>query len=289
MKVLITGGNGFIARNLFEHLNSEYTVTPYNRKELDLLESSKVAKFIKKKNYDIIIHTATYDAAPKHSTKDPTKVLENNLKMFFNIARCRDHFGKMLYFGSGAEFSREHWIPTMKENYFDQHVPPDQYGLSKYIMTKYTKLCENIYNLRLFGVFGKYDDWRTRFIPNACCHAVLNLPIRISQNVFFDHLYIEDLIKIVKWFMHNKPQRKIYNVCTGSVCDFKTIAEKIIQISGKDINIEISKSGLGKEYSGDNSLLMGELKDFKFSPIDKSIKALYRWYDSNKAQLHLNI
>ena len=77
--------------------------------------------------------------------------------------------------------------------------------------------------------------------------------------------------------------------CIGSVCDLKTIAEKIIQISGKDINIEISKSGLGREYSGDNSLLMRELKDFKFSSINESIEVLYRWYDSNKAQIHLNI
>ena len=125
MKILITGGNGFIARNLFEHLNNEYTVLSCNSKELNLLESSKVAKFIRKKNFDVIIHTATYDAAPKHSTKKPSKVLEYNLKMFFNIVRFNDYFDKMIYFGSGAEFSRDNWIPRMKEDYFDKHVPTD--------------------------------------------------------------------------------------------------------------------------------------------------------------------
>ncbi|MBU4348985.1 NAD(P)-dependent oxidoreductase, partial [bacterium] len=224
----------------------------------------------------------TYDAAPKHSTKDPSKVLEYNLKMFFNIAGCRDYFGKMIYFGSGAEFGRENWIPKMKEDYFDQHVPVDQYGFSKYIMTKYTQLSSNIYNLRLFAVFGKYEDWRVRFISNACCRAVLNLPIRINQNVFFDHLYIDDLVKIVKWFINNKPQKNIYNVCTSDVYDFKTLAEKIIKISGKRLDINIKTEGLGREYSGDNSLLLKELKDFEFTSIDESIKALYDWYESNK-------
>jgi len=282
MKILITGGNGFIAKNLFEQLNIEQTVLSLNRKDLDLLDSSKVFDYIKSNQFDVIIHTATYDAAPKHSTKDPSKVLENNLKMFFNISRCKDDFGKMIYFGSGAEFGRENWIPKMKEDYFDQHVPVDQYGFSKYIMTKYAQLSSNMYNLRLFGVFGKYEDWRVRFISNACCRAVLNLPIRINQNVFFDHLYIDDLIKIVNWFINNKTQKNVYNVCTDNVNDFKTLAEKIIKISGKRLDINIKTEGLGREYSGDNSLLLKELKDFEFISIDESIEALYDWYESNK-------
>jgi GDP-L-fucose synthase len=202
--------------------------------------------------------------------------------MFFNITRCKDYFDKVIYFGSGAEFSRENWIPKMKEDYFDQYIPTDQYGFSKYIMTKYAQSSNNIYNLRLFGVFGKYDDWRTRFIPNACCHAVLNLPIRIDQNKYFDFLYIDDLIKIVKWFINNRPKQNVYNVCTGKIIDFKTIAEKIIEISGKKLEINIKVEGLGREYSGDNTLLTRELKKFKFSSIDDNIRDLYNWYDLNK-------
>jgi len=282
MKILITGGNGFIAKSLFEQLNNEYTVLSLNSKEFNLLDSSKVFDYIKSNQFDVIIHTATYDAAPKFSTKDPSKVLEYNLKMFFNIVRCKDYFGKMIYFGSGAEFGREYWAPKMKEDYFDQHVPVDQYGFSKYIMTKYALSNKNIYNLRLFAVFGKYDDWRYRFISNACCRAVLNMPITINQNTFFDFLYIDDLIKIIKWFINNKSKMNVYNVCTSTVNDFKTIAEKVIKISGKKLDIIIKTEGIGREYSGDNSLLLNELKDFEFASIDESIKALYNWYDLNK-------
>lgn len=282
MKILITGGTGFIAKNLFEQLNSQYSIISCNSKELNLLETLKVFDFIKNNRFDVIIHTATYDAAPEHSIKDPEKVLEYNLKMFFNLARCKDYFGKMIYFGSGAEFGRENWIPKMKEDYFDQHVPVDQYGFSKYIMNKYTKLSTNIYNLRLFAVFGKYEYWRVRFISNACCNTVFNLPIVIKQNVLFDYMYIDDLVNITKWFIENSPGERTYNICTGKAFDHLTLAKKILKISRKDIDIVIKNNGLGIEYSGDNSKFMNEVGGYEFKDINSSIEELYNWYLVNK-------
>ncbi len=279
MKILITGGNGFIARNLVEQLGNEYELVSKNSQELDLLNQKEVFDFIKENRFNAIIHAATYDAVRKDSTKDPTRVLEKNLIMFFNLVRCEDYFDKMIYFGSGAEYNRKDWIPKMKEDYFDQHVPEDQYGLSKYIMTQYTLFHDKIYNLRLFGVFGKYDDWKTRFIPNVCSQAVLNMPIRINQNVPHDHLCVDDLTKIVKWFLDVKPKRNVYNVCSGEVYNRKELAEKIVKASGKDLKIIIENEGEGREYSGDNNLLLNELGDFSFTPIDESIKALYNWYN----------
>ena len=90
MKILITGGAGFIARNLSEQLSSAYNIVSLNSQELNLLDSGKVFDYLKSNPVDCLIHTATYDAAPRHSLKDPAKVLENNLKMFFNVARCKD-------------------------------------------------------------------------------------------------------------------------------------------------------------------------------------------------------
>lgn len=285
MRILITGGNGFIAKSLFEELKEKYCLISYNSTDLNLLDSSKVFDCIKNNNFDVIIHTATYDAAPVFSTKDSSKVLEKNLRMFFNIVRCKDFFGKMIYFGSGAEFNRENWIPGMMEKYFDQHVPSDQYGFSKYLMTKYAVLSDKIYNLRLFGVFGKYDDWRYRFIPNACVRAVLDLPITINQNRFFDYMYIDDLVRIVEWFIENKPRDNIYNVCTGQVYDLKNLAQKVVKVSGKNLAINIKVEGLGQEYSGNNSMLLEQINGFKFTSINESIKTLYDWYSKNKQSI----
>jgi UDP-glucose 4-epimerase len=281
-KILITGGAGFIAKNLAEKLEGDYEIIAPDIERLDLLDPSNVFGFLLNGRFDVVIHTAVYDAAARFSGNDPSRVLENNLKMFFNLAAGRHYFGKMIYFGSGAEFGRENWLPLMKEDYFGQHLPSEQYGLSKYFMAKYAELCSNIYNLRLFGVFGKYDDWRTRFIPNACCHAVLGLPIRIDQDKAYDFLHIDDLVKIVRWFIEQKPKEKIYNICTGYSLDFKTIAEKIIGISGKKLAIDLKAPGRGQEYSGSNIRLLSEMAGFRFSSFDEKLKDLYSWYEANK-------
>lgn len=286
-KILITGGGGFIAKNLVEHLLIEYSIDAPKRDRLDLLDSSSVLTYIKNGKFDVIIHTSTYDAAPKNSQKDPSKVFENNLRMFFNIVRCRDYFGKLIFFGSGAEYSRQHWIPRMSENYFDRYVPQDQYGFSKYVMTKYTMSCDNIVNLRLFAVFGRYEDWRYRTISNYCCKAVLNMPVIIPENKRFDFLYVDDLAKIVKFFINNNATQKVYNVCSGNVLDFKTIAEKVLSISEKHLQIIIKKE-TPIEYSGDNSLLLSEIGSFQFTSMDIAIKALFKWYESRSTLIDKN-
>ena len=74
-KILVTGGNGFIARSLVEKFKDRYDVLALNRKSLDLLDSSRVCEIIRENKTDIVIHTATYDAAPRFSTKDPEQVL----------------------------------------------------------------------------------------------------------------------------------------------------------------------------------------------------------------------
>lgn len=287
MKILVTGGNGFIARHVAARLAPEHAVDRLGRDALDLLDAERVADHLRAKRYDAVIHAATYDAAPAHSTKDPAKVLENNLKMFFHLARCSDHFGRMLYFGSGAEFGRAHWTPRMAESYFDRHVPADPYGLSKYTMNLHaSRPGSKVYNLRLFGVFGEDDDWRTRFLSNACCRAVLGRPVAMNQNRVFDHLYIQDLAEIVRWFLDAAPRFNTYNVCSGEARDFLSLAQTVVRVSGRPLEIVVKNPGLGTEYSGDNARLLAELGAFRFTPVDQAIAAVYAWHDAHRDLLN---
>jgi len=284
MKILITGGKGFIARNLAEGLGADYDISAPGRQELDLLDAQCTASFIKAGRFDAIIHCATYDAAPKTSAKDPAKVLENNLKMFFNIARNSGDFGRLVYYGSGAEFGRENWKPRMSEDYFDEHVPSDQYGFSKYLMTRYALKSENIYNLRLFGTFGRYDDWRYRFLPNICARLVLDLPLVVGQNRRVDLLYIDDLVKMTDWLLKAKAPRKVYNACSGQANDYLSLVNDAMRVSGKTAELAVTRPGNGAEYSGDNARIMKD-SGLVLTPMDRAIEALVGWYRANPGHL----
>lgn len=284
-KILITGGTGFIGRNLKEQLASKYLVDAPTYEQLNLLDEDKVSEYLKTYCFDVVIHSATWNAT-KNSSKDLSKVLFNNLRMFFNLARCSHDYGKMIYYGSGAEYDKRYYLPKMTEDYFDAHVPVDDYGFSKYIMSKHINNFSNIYNLRLFAVFGKYEDWEIRFISNACCKAVWDLPITIKQNVFFDYMYIDDLMQITEWFIRNNPKENCYNVCTGGIFALKTLAYKVLAASEKNLDIIINRKDLGKEYSGDNSRLLSEMGGYYFRDMDICIKELYEWYLTNKDSIN---
>ena len=280
MKIFITGRTGFIGCNLQEQLQDKYEVYAPSHKELELLDERGVSDYLKKHHFDVVIHCAWN--ALRNSKKDVNRILEYNLRMFFNLARCYGEYGKMIYYGSGAEYDPEHRVPKMNEDYFDTYVPKEQDAFSKYIMCKHAAKSENIYNLTLFGVFGKYEDWGIRFISNACCKTVWDLPITIKQNVFLDYLYIGDLIRITEWFIENEPEDKCYNVCTSEVYDLLTLAHKVLNVSGKRLDIKVVRGGLGREYSGDNSKLLSEIGGYTFRNMDDSINELYHWYLEKK-------
>jgi len=284
MKIMITGGSGFIGKNLQERLSKNHNIFAPRRNELDLLDTPSVGAFFKEHYFDGIIHCATWDAK-WNSTKDTSIILDHNLRMFFNLVRERDRFGKLICLGSGAEFSKLHWIPFMTEDYFGTHVPTDQYGFSKYIINKYINHMEDTVNLRLFGVFGKYEDWQTRFISNAICRAIYDLPIIIYQDVAFDYLYIDDLLNIIEWFLYNTSKEKTYNVCTNTTNLLTTLAGMVLDALGKKLPVEVIQTGYGREYSGNNSLLLSEIKNLRFTPITESIKDLCRWYIAHIDQI----
>jgi UDP-glucose 4-epimerase len=280
MKILITGGSGFIGRNLAEQYAGRHDVEAPSRAELNLLDAEAVRAYLERHRFDVAIHAAT-DRSTRQLGSGP-ELLNRNCRMFFNLARNPHTFGRMLFLSSGAVYDRAHWRPQMAEDDFDAHVPADDYGFSKYVCAQALDAMDRVYELRLFGVFGPYEDWQVRFISNACCRAVWDMPVTIRQNVFFDYLDVEDLGRILECFAARRLGHKRYNICTGRTVDLKTLAEKVVAASGKTLSIEVGNAGLGNEYSGDNGRMLAEIPGFSFRNMDESITRLYGWYADRK-------
>lgn len=279
-RILITGSTGFIGKNIKEKFENKYDIVAPDRKELDLTNTEAVREYVKEQRFDVVIHSANTNNT-KYKNVAPFDVLERNLRMFYNLANCSEWYGKMFYYGSGAEYDMEHYIPKMKEEYFGTHIPKDGYGLSKYVMSKVCEHARNIYDLRLFGVYGKYEEWDRRFISNAICRALTGRDITMQKHVYFDYLWVEDLCNIMEWFVEHDPKHKHYNVCRGTSIDLYTLACMVREILNIECNIVIGEEGWKPEYSGNNTRLLKEIGEYPFIGYRESIQKLCDYYKEN--------
>ena len=288
MKILLTGANGFIGRNIKEKIGSEYLLDSPEKAKLDLLNPESVKSVIKNGGYDIIIHSANINNSRKREVSS-FSVLQGNLLMFYNLLKYREYFGKMIYFGSGAEFDVENYIPKMNENFFGQYVPKDAYGLSKYIMGKESEKDINVFNFRLFGVYGPYEEWEHRFISNAICRILYDMPITINQNVYFDYLWVDDLVSILKKMMVKDLKYKHYNICSGKRIDLYTLAQIVKKVCQSSNPIIVKNQGLKREYTGDNKRMLNELGEFEFTGFESAVQQLYNYYKEHRDMINPNI
>ena len=283
MNIFITGSNGFIGSHLKEYLKNHYSshnlFTPSSR-ELDLYNEKKVDEYILSNRIDIIIHLAN-----RSDNKDIKNVTEYNLRMFFNIAKHEKNVKKIISFGSGAEYGKDKPIINAKEEDYLDYLPQDEYGFYKWITSKYIEKSDNIIQLRVFGCYGEYEDYRYRFISNTIVKNLLKLPIVIFKNMYFDYIYVGDLLKIVDWFIHNEPKSKIYNVATGKKVDLITLANLVNEVSNFKSDIKVINEGLNNEYTANNDKLLNEIKDLSFTSHKDAIAKMRNYFKNNLEKL----
>ena len=289
MKVLITGGSGFVGRNVKEYLlNQDYDIYAPSSKELDCLNEHKVVECLKKGHYDIVLHFAVYgDGIDK--SKDGTKILEYNLRIFNNFFIHSDLYGKMIYTGSGAEYDKRYPIVSVTEKDLPYHsIPIDQYGLMKYTVNQIIEKSTNIYNLRLFGIFGKYEYWKTKYISNLCCKSLSGLPLSLRKNCYFDYLWIDDFCRLVEMFINlEEPRYHVYNAVSGRKVNLFELAKLVNEIAGKKNDIIVCNDGWANEYTADNKRIRQELPGWKLTDMHDAVADLYGWYKEHISDIDI--
>jgi GDP-L-fucose synthase len=279
-KIFLTGGGGFIGRNITEQIGVKYEILAPSRQELDLLDELAVQKFLSANPVDVVIHAANVGGTRRDAATPDTA--KTNIKMFLNLARQLKPGQKMIFLGSGAEYDKRRDLKQVKEEDFGKSIPADEYGFAKYSCSRLIEKTDNIISLRCFGVYGKYEDYTQRFISNAILDVLAHRPINIGQNVWFDYLYVDDLVKIIDYFISHKGKYKFYNAASGQRVDLLTLAGTVEKISGSKQGIVVLRGGLNKEYTADNSRLMEEIPDFQFTSLEQGIGKLFQYYSAVK-------
>lgn len=281
-RVGVTGGGGFIGRNLVQGLRDVEIDAPA-RGAVDMEDAVAVRRWLERGRFDVVIHAATHNATAV-ANPAPGHVLRRNLAMFNALAGCPGAYGKLAWFGSGAEFDRRHWRADMAEDQVGEHVPADEYGLSKLRMTEASASREDIVNLRVFGCYGPYEDWRVRFVSQAIVRAMWGLPIRLRKHNSFDYLWVGDLVQVVQWFLHNAGEHRVYNVCTGHQVELYALAQVVDRAFG-GVGIEVAEPGRGVPYGGVNTRLLDTIPGLTFTTPEEGIRRLAEHLVGQKANI----
>ena len=205
MKVLVTGSNGFIARNLIEHLKRDEEIELYlfsRNDSLNLLEA-----YIKE--VDFIFHLAGVNRPENigefyEGNSNLTKIIIDILKLANKIT------------------------PIVLSSSVQAELDND-YGKSKLeaecLLLDYAKETQaKIYIYRLPNVFGKWSKPNYNSVISTWCHNIANdLDIQVNnRDVILDLVYIDD---VVKSFIEKLEGKNDDNYCEIETIYKKTLGE----------------------------------------------------------------
>lgn len=194
MKILITGGAGFIGSNLCEHfVNNGYDVVCLDNLSTGFLhniESLLVStnfQFIQGdirdldlcrqavKGCSVVLHEAALGSVPR-SINDPITTNSNNIDGFLNmLVAARDEgVQRFVYAASSSTYGDSKELPKIEHNI---GRPLSPYAITKFVNELYANVFTQLYGLetiglRYFNVFGRRQD------PNGAYAAVIPLWVK---------------------------------------------------------------------------------------------------------------
>lgn len=294
MKLLVTGGAGYIGSNMvrmlvkknidvvvldsMEHghkeaIPSTVPLVVGNTGDRDLLN-----KVFSDHKIDAVIHFAAY-LSVEESVKDPIKYMTNNVVRPVSLLDTMEEFGvKYLIFSSSAAVYGFPTIVPIPEDH--PKNPSSPYGLSKlvfeYLLGVYSrkKTIQSV-SLRYFnasgaaldGMNGEAHDPETHIIPLAIQAAT---GMRKEFYLFGtdyqtrdgscerDFIHIEDLASahlLALDALMNGHETTSYNVATGNGVTNKEVVNAVEKVTGKKISL-IEKS----RRPGDPNILVADPK-----------------------------
>ena len=252
INILVTGGNGNIAKMVKRNLSYKYNIICLGRADLNVLNLKEIEEYLNKHSFDILVHTAILGG---RRTKEETgEVTHLNLVMLENLLFFADRFKMIINFDSAAIYDRSMDIFNRKEEDM-LTIPYDYYGFSKYVIYQRSLNYNHFYNFRIFNIFHEQEE-PDRFIKSCFLAKNNNTSVTIFEDKFFDFVYEDDFIKIINFYFENLDNssvlEKTINICYKEKYQLSDIAKLIIN---NEKQITILKENSSSNYSGNGDKL----------------------------------
>jgi UDP-N-acetylglucosamine/UDP-N-acetylgalactosamine 4-epimerase len=312
MRILITGGAGFIGSNLVEHLLNRPDVEKIrvldnlstgSLKNIEAFGSHPRFEFSQGdiRNYetcmeategmDLISHQAALGSVPR-SINDPLTTNEVNITGTLNIFTAAKEKGikRVVYAASSSTYGDHPGLPKVEDNIGN---PLSPYAVTKYVNELYAKVYADVYGLELIGlryfnVFGPQQN------PQGPYAAVIPLFIQAVLNneppvINGDGEHSRDFTFVANAVQANEralftqdPEalNQVYNIAYGERTTLNQVFEMIKEIAGSDLSPKY-----GPERKGDVRHSLADISKAKtlleYDPsysVKEGLKIAFEWY-----------
>ena len=255
MKILVTGGAGFIGSNIVDELIEKKhkvvivdnlatgNMKNVNKKakfyKVSVCDKKKIDEIFKKEKIDVVIHHAAQLDVRK-SVEDPCFDADVNIKGALNILEaCKNtKVKKIIFASSGGTIYGECGSKAPDEKAFANPLSP--YGVAKLSVEHYIKAYSELYGLkytilRYANVYGPRQD------VNGEAGVVAIFIGRMSQNKEFfifgdgkqlrDYVYVKDVVSAnIKSL--TKGNNEVINIGTNKTTSVTKLAQELSKIIG---------------------------------------------------------
>ncbi|MEM3549557.1 MAG: GDP-mannose 4,6-dehydratase [Candidatus Bathyarchaeia archaeon] len=286
--VLITGGAGFIGSHLAEEylLNNAKNVIVYDDfstgtiKNLEHIkdERLKIVKssvldpvglneVVKKGRIDIIDHLAA-ELEVYRGIKDSEKDARINILGTLNIlnAALKNGVRRILFASSGAVYGEAKYLPIDEGHPLEPHWP---YGVSKLSAERYVLQYHKLFGLETtafrYGIVYGPREWFGRVLTMFIKRIFLeNKPPVVfgGGSQTRDFVYVDDVVKAhVSAVKNSEAVGQVFNIGSGKGISIKELAELLITLSGKELEIlyDNPEEGSASKFQPERIRLKGEL------------------------------
>jgi GDP-L-fucose synthase len=305
-KILITGGSGFLGRQIVNECQQEFEVLAPRSSEFNLYDYESTSNFIKEHKPEVVVHSAAYYGGLNINVEEPANLFRNNTLMTTNIyeAAAKNGVKKVVAVGSACAYPGE-VVGDMKEEDFwsgPMHDSVIGYGSSKKIQLIAQKSYYQQYgllgnHLALTNLYGEYDVFQV-----YRAHVVSALIKRFSDEIdnpsitnwgdgspVREFLYVKDAAKLIRMAINSEPDLDPINIGTGVGTSIKELAELTAKFMNYQGNLkwDTSKPNGVMRKVLDVSKMKIKFPDFNPISFENGLQKTIKWYLENKKEADL--
>ena len=321
MKLLITGGAGYIGSHTVRYVQdhghevvvldnfssgNKWSIKNCEILEVDLLDEEKLAKLLKDRSFDGVIHFAAKSLVGE-SIKNPNLYYRNNVIGTLNLINemSKNNINNLVFSSSAAIFGN-----PSKNKISEDHSkkPINPYGKSKLIIEnilqdicnakKFNSICLRYFNAagaHSSGQIGEAHEPETHLIPNVLMSAKSNKGnFKVFGNKYDthdgtcvrDYVHVDDLAQAHLLGLNYLKKREgfsAFNLGNGNGFSILDVIKSCERITKKSLRyqFDLPRKGDPAILIAESSLAMKNLGwEPKFSNLDDIISSAWKWHNS---------